>query len=376
MTRDEARMLIDRYLTGNCTDSERKLVENFYQRESDAQSRPIDVPDPDALKAEMWDSVSSGASRRKVRKLHYIGWAAAFAVSISLIIYLTMPQKAGTENKYTTFDEIAKPGGNRAHLTLSDGTAFNLDTLVAGTLWETKDLKISKTADGELVYETKHTDGATSDANMRNIIHTPKGGQIQLRLPDGSRVWLNASSTLFYPVAFNGTHRTVQLKGEAYFEVAADRGRPFIVNSAGQQIRVLGTQFNVSAYADESGIATTLVNGSVQVAAQMGGQSILLKPGHQSRFANGRFDVRQVEAADYTAWKNGLIVLHEADFPAVIRQISRWYNVEFDLPEMVATERVYGELKRNVPLSEVLQALEVNYGVKFKRDGRRIMVYQ
>ena len=261
----------------------------------------------------------------------------------------------------TSIDDIP-PGGNRATLTFSGGQTLTLS----------EDKEGIDASGSDLVY----TDGEQLKVGSEPISYatltTPRGGQYRITLPDGSKVWLNAASSLQYPAKFEGHERKVALEGEAYFEVTKNEDQPFIVESQGQHIEVLGTEFNINAYKDEPQALTTLVQGSVRLYTTDESEKVILKPGEQAAVTGGTVHVVKVEPSEYTAWRKGQISLNQADLSAIIRQIERWYDVQFDIEYMPPSEPLFGVLKRNVQLSEILEALELHYQVKFKRNGRRI----
>jgi ferric-dicitrate binding protein FerR (iron transport regulator) len=267
------------------------------------------------------------------------------------------------------------PGGNKAILTLGDNTTINLDDAKNGVVGQQGNTQVVKSKEGRLDY---YTVGAKASAITYNLLTTPRGGQYQLALPDGSKVWLNAASSLRYPTAFAGKERVVELHGEAYFEIAPNPSMPFKVavsQQAGEapaEIEVLGTHFNVKAYADEPAVHTTLLEGSVRV--RKGRNIVPLQPGQQASWNSAR-DVRVVPAdvEEAVAWKNGLFKFNEATIEDVMRQLSRWYDVEVVYTNGIPGDLFRGEIYRNVNVSKVLKVLEAS-GVQFKVEGKKILV--
>jgi ferric-dicitrate binding protein FerR (iron transport regulator) len=264
------------------------------------------------------------------------------------------------------------PGGNKAVLTLADGSTIILDSAQNGTLSSQGNIKIIKLDDGQLAYDRSGV--KASPEVLYNTISTPKGGQYQLTLSDGSKVWLNAASSLRFPATFSGKERKVELTGEGYFEVAHNANMPFIVTKKDVQIKVLGTHFNVNAYDDENAMKVTLLEGSVKVSK--GNEGKMIVPGEQASVSNsdGEINVKQqVDLEMVVAWKNGNFQFDRADIQSVMRQISRWYNVEVDYQGNVS-QHVGGTISRDVNISDVLKMLEMTGGVKFKIDGKKIIV--
>jgi transmembrane sensor len=233
--------------------------------------------------------------------------------------------------------------------------------------------QVSKKNDGLLAYQSNST--APVSQVLYNTISTPRGGQFEVALPDGTKVWLNAASSLRFPTAFTGKERDVELTGEAYFEVAKNKDLPFHVTSAGQVIEVLGTHFNINAYTDEKSIKTTLFEGSVRVAKNL--KSAMLKPGEQSIVSNDDANTIRiaddVDADEVLAWKNGKFYFNDADVETVMRQVSRWYDVDIEYKGKSSADRFTGNFTRDLNLSKTLKLLEFT-GINFKIEGRKIIV--
>ncbi|HTI94159.1 MAG TPA: FecR domain-containing protein [Puia sp.] len=269
------------------------------------------------------------------------------------------------------------PGTNKATLTLADGTTIDLDAARNGVLGQQGKTRLVKSRDQQLVYQP---DGRKEEARY-NLLTTPRGGQYQLQLPDGSRVWLNAATSLRYPTSFTGGDRVVELKGEAYFEIAADAKKPFKVKvlkggaleTEPLQVEVLGTHFNIMDYDEEPAIRTTLLEGLVRVSK--GGHTVLVRPGEQARLSGS--DELRVMAADTEeaiAWKDGMFRFKDAGIGEVMRQLARWYDVEVVYVNGVPRDRFQGEMYRNVNASKILKVLEAS-GVHFTVEGRKINLF-
>ena len=284
-------------------------------------------------------------------------------------------------------DDVA-PGGNKAMLTLADGSTIDLDEAKNGLLVRQGGSRLVKQNGGQLAYTGDGRAGtaitgtaikgmATNEIQY-NLLTTPRGGQYQLILPDGSKVWLNAASSLKYPATFTGKERMVELKGEAYFEIAKNADIPFRVsvdNGRGEgpmQVEVLGTQFNVKAYADEPAINTTLLEGAVRV--HRNGKAAMIRPGEQAKLNGaGMLKVEMADTEEAVAWKNGLFRFDEATIEDVMRQLSRWYDVEVVYVNEAPKDLFRGEIYRNVNVSKVLKVLEAS-GVRFTVEGKKILV--
>jgi len=272
----------------------------------------------------------------------------------------------------STFRNDIAPGGNKAVLTLSDGSNVVLDSAGKGTIAHQGIARVVKLDDGKLAYHNTTT-GEKPAALEYNTLTTPAAGQFQLLLPDGSKVWLNNASSLRYPVAFTGKDREVELKGEAYFEIAPNARQPFKVKVDETLIDVLGTTFNISAYTDETTIKTTLLSGAVRVSR--GDARKVLKPGQQARLheTGGLETLDDVDTDGVVAWKNGYFHFDHADIKTAMRMLARWYNVEVVYEGAIPNRTFGGDMERKLNLSEVLKILEKNQ-VHFDLEGRRLSV--
>lgn len=267
------------------------------------------------------------------------------------------------------------PGGNRAVLILADGRRITLDSADAGTLAQQGGTSVVKTAAGQLVYNTDRDRQPVSTEAVFNTVSTPTGGQYRLVLPDGSRVWLNAASSIYFPASFNGAARNVVVSGEAYFEIEPNPDMPFTVTTGDMRVQVLGTSFNINAYSDERGIKTTLLEGSVKVSR--GGHNALLKAGQQSlvsRTENGRpIEVRKADTGQVVAWQKGMFSFKGTDIETIMRQVARWYGVEVIYKGEI-NDRFIGEASRDGSLSDLLTIMELTGKVKFKIAGKQVTV--
>lgn len=263
------------------------------------------------------------------------------------------------------------PGSNKATLTLADGSTITLDSTGNGALARQGNVQIVQVDSGQLAY--KANGNSTSGSLQYNTLSIPRGGQFRIILPDGTKVWINAASSLSYPTAFTGSDRTVQLTGEAYFEVAAMPGKPFHVKVNNMDIQVLGTHFNVMAYTEEAAIKTTLLEGAVKVNA--GGKQTMLRPGQQLRMdQQGQLAVMDnVDVDEIVAWKNGYFQFYHEKLPGVLRQISRWYDVDIAYEGGIPDREFGGKISRNSSIEDVLKILALSK-VHFKIENKKIIV--
>lgn len=301
-----------------------------------------------------------------------IAVAATILITLSAGLYFYFDTKPESEIvKYALVKQDVEPGGNKATLTLADGSKISLTDADNGQLAEQGGVKISKSANGQLVYSVVESGQRETGYNT---ITTPRGGIYQVNLPDGTRVWLNAASSIKFPTTFaHLNQRKVELQGEAYFEVSRNKKQPFIVQSGKQQVEVLGTHFNINSYEDESEVKTTLLEGSVKVSA---GNVILLKPGQQSTVGasqGGRVKVSPANIEQAMAWKNGFFHFEKENLHSVLRQLARWYDIEVVYQVKRVDDEFMGDIPRGVKLSEVLKILEFE-GTHFKIENRKLIV--
>jgi len=261
------------------------------------------------------------------------------------------------------------PGTAGAILTLSNGKQIVLDSTGNSTLLTQGNTKLLNER-GRLSYNQSDT---VSNDVVYNTMTTTKGKQYQLQLSDGSKIWLNAASSVTYPTAFSGNERKISITGEAYFEIAHDAKKPFTVSTNGMEIQVLGTHFNVNAYDDEENTSTTLLEGSVKIINQH--TTALLTPGQQLQLnRNGKIKlVSDADVQEAVAWKDGLFVMKKAGIASIMRQISRWYDVEISYTDGIPPGRISGDIPRNMNLSKVLEVMELS-GVHFTTTGKKVEV--
>lgn len=308
-----------------------------------------------------------------------------YAVAASVVLAIAAglwfyhaPSKSGhmpieRQNKLLAID----PGSNKAFLTLTNGAKINLTSADNGTLAKEAGIQIVKTADGQLIYEIKGQEHLNAPS-LYNTIETPKGGQYQVRLPDGTKVWLNAATKLKYPLNFIGAaERRVELDGEAYFEVAKDKNHPFRVMSGAQDVEVLGTHFNINAYADEKNIKTTLLEGAVRVNVLGTGKNKgheVLKPGQQAILSSNQLNVIAVDAGAEAAWKNGSFAFVDEPIESIMRKVARWYDVEIVYKGDMREKVFAGTISRYDNIEKLLGAIALTNTVHFKIEGRRVIV--
>jgi transmembrane sensor len=326
----------------------------------------------------------------KSRTIFTLGRMAAAAIMLFMLAtggllwrnYFLKKEVPKTQLSNQRFKNDIPPGTEKAILTLANGSTIVLDSARDGLLGQQGKSKLLKFKNGQIAYQSLDPKKEKLESPLvgYNTVRTPRGGQYQVLLADGSSVWLNAASSLRFPTSFSGRSREVELTGEAYFEVAKNPAMPFKVHIAfsekdaqGMDVQVLGTHFNINAYPDESAVKTTLLEGSVKVTR--GDEYSLLEPGNQSqvdRSGNMKF-IAASNVEEAVAWKNGMFNFKSADIETIMRQISRWYDVDISYQKPVS-ERFYAEISRNTNISNVIKMLELTGGVHFGIEGKKIIV--
>lgn len=380
MQQQELLQLIDKYLNGQTSAEEEQLLLDLFEHFQPGQDQWNEsVPGLNGqLENKMLNRLQQTLLEQRQTKvrplftLRKIAAAAILVISIGAGGYYYSHKQVFKTAHAPLVKHDAEPGDNKAILTLENGTKLVLDSAKIGILAKKGHIRIQKTKDGQLIYTADKGDRQTQDEPIAwNTISTPRGGQYQVILPDGTKVWLNAASSLKFPTAFAGVTRNVELTGEAYFEVEKNAAHPFLVNVDHMQVKVLGTHFNIMAYPDEPVIKTTLLEGSVQL--NNGKSSNMLKPGEQGVIKGSDIQVANVDVAQAIAWKNGFFEFSRASIYDIMKQISRWYDIEVVYAGKMPDDEFVGKIERNVKLSQVLHILELNH-VHFKVEDKKITV--
>lgn len=301
-------------------------------------------------------------------------WTAACAVVLVGGWYFLQRNVQPTPAEITAGNLAAvQPGKTGAILTLADGTEVELDSLGNAVLPPQPGAGIS-VANGQLSYNST---GEESAIPSFNTMKTPKGRQFAIRLPDGTKAWLNAASSLRYPTAFQTGERRVSVTGEAYFEVAANAGMPFVIDLPGRgAVEVLGTNFNVHAYENDPAFTTTLIRGAVRVKQGDGDEAVVLKPGQEAIVpATGKIEVRKVDVENAVMWKEGFFSFDQTPLPEVLKQLERWYDIEVEYQGGVPDLKFSGELSRTMDFTGVLRALErTNVHFRYEHNRKLIVI--
>jgi transmembrane sensor len=375
MTKEEVQELIKKYTEGKCSPEERELLEDWAdQRGAQKSWGWIDASQKAETRDRIWKKINLNPPVYSNHKLWLSGIAAAIVLICSIAFYANQQSKRIPLNRALVKKVKAVPtGAKTVTLTLADGTVHQLNNAAQGILAVENDIEIKKGNQGQLIY-SQNESSATSGTAL-NTLNIPRGNLYQLQLADGTKVWLNSASSITYPSSFNKHDRTVSLKGEAYFEVAKDTKKPFIVNSRGVSIKVTGTHFNVSAYDDDEDLKATLLEGGVEV--EKGGKKIALLPGEQAISKNFSTELTQViiDPTNVIAWRTGDFVFEGQDLRAVMRNLSRWYDVEVSFEgDLPYEKKVGGTFSKAKGMASLLNNLEKLMGIKFKVEGRRVTV--
>ncbi len=363
--------LLSKYRKGIASPEEAAAVKYLYNLASASAEEVVAPNNYQQVGDEIWKRLPAG---RKVYRLKLLKTISVAAAAILLIggSYLWYKGNANSYSETLLSHDIA-PGKNAAMLTLADGRKIALTSDVKGQLATESGASITKTADGQLIYEIK--DQGNADPHAVNTLATAKGESYQLRLPDGTMVWLNAASSVTYPVSFSSAKtREVKLEGEAYFEVEKDKKRPFVVKTLHQKIQVLGTHFNVNTYTDEPDQRTTLLEGSIKLSLDGSHKERLLKPGEQAVVAGSVLDVSNVDVEQAVDWKNGDFIFQSEPLTSLMRRVARWYNIQVVYASGVDKEGTFtGKVSRRKNISALLKALQ-SAGLKFEVIGNKIIV--
>jgi len=387
MTEKEIQDLALRYFQGETTLEEETKLHQWYERQIINEETIIiktDGENIDDVKKRLFSKLQAKITKDKVnrenhiwnKKWMYYAASVIFILSFS-IAYFYLKHSDSAPHYTQLLKNDVGPGGNNAILELANGSIINLDQAKKGNLVKIDGITVTKLADGKLSFIA--SDDINAKLNQSNTVRTPKGGQYQIELPDGTNVWLNASSKIKFPSAFASNLREVELEGEAYFEVAKlpnekNTSVPFIVKNKNQQIEVLGTHFNVNSYVNEETVKTTLLEGSVRIQPIGSIASKFLKPGQESNVYNGKIEIQPADIESVIAWKNGDFIFNNESLQSVMRKIERWYDVEIIYQSGLLDLKFSGAVSRSRNLSEVLKIMELTGKVEFKIEGRRVIV--
>ncbi|WP_205512788.1 FecR family protein [Longitalea arenae] len=396
LSKEELDDLYNKYIQNQCSPQELEMLVNELGAVDEANEEAITQ-----LFNTTWDGLEVHPDKYSLPNLALPGTHAyetpvigmyslkrrwmriAVAASIILItgaagFWLIRTRETKLPTRPVTIKKDVSPGGNKAILTLADNSTIVLDNAANGKLAQQGVATISKSGDGSLAYSLPANREGNSEP-LYNTLRTPRGGQYQLTLSDGTKVWLNAASSVTYPTSFTGDERKVSISGEVYLEVARNASKPFKVQTNGAEIQVLGTHFNVHAYEDEPAKKITLIEGKVKVSSRQPATgkaaSVILKPGQQA-IAAGDAPLtidHSPDIEEVLAWKNGLFRFNNADIKTVMKQVERWYDVEVVYEGPVPEGHFRGKIPRNVMASEMLKIIEAS-GIEFRIENKKIII--
>jgi transmembrane sensor len=374
--------LAEKFLAGTATAVEQEQLHQLYDQWKDDEETVVsETEHTDILRTEILQALKNRIDGQntvvpfyKKKLWHLLAAASIIIVAGVLLFYAVQPgssKNAFTKNTGPVSNPSPiVPGKDRATLTLADGSVIDLDSSGAGLLAQQGNTRIIN-KDGKIVYDPRKTGNGET---IYNTISTPRGGQYQLLLPDGTKVWLNATSSIKFPVAFSDNSRTVELTGEAYFEVTKNPARPFLVKVKDVEVKVLGTHFNIMAYSEEEAIKTTLLEGSVKVSKNA--VSVMLQPGEQTSVSQSSQPSQPipVQTEEVVSWTNGKFHFNNADIKLIMRQIARWYDVDVEYRDISSETYLGGVVSRKEDLRQLLNYFEIAGKVHFTIEGRKIIV--
>ena len=392
--------LLTRFFTGSLSIEEKETLADWVERQDEEELQQLvekswNEFEPGATipKDKANDLLQAILSRAKAsektkvislqprRTWRYVAVAASIIFALGIVSYFIINNKTTKPPQIVATvvsNDVKAPNASKAIITLANGQQLILDSAGNGTLAMQGNISVVKKEDGQLVYETSNNSSKSTEISY-NTLTNPRGSKvINLTLSDGSKVWLNAESSLRYPTAFMGNERKVEITGEAYFEVAHNAVMPFKVKKDDAEITVLGTHFDVNAYNDEATLKVTLLEGSVKVSK--GSISKMIKPGEQaiaitpSTGSGGQLTINNnVDIEEVMAWKNGKFNFHNADLETIMRQMARWYNVDVIYNDSIKDHYTV-DVSRDVPVSQLFKFIEMSGGVHFEIDGKKIIV--
>lgn len=374
--------LLLKQVSGELTPEETVVLQEWRAHSADNAQLYDELTQPAGLQSrlrEFQEAASQAAQVQapavkttKLVRTYWWRYAAAFLLLLGgTALFLTISRKPNARMIVSKPVEVS-PAAYKATLTLADGTVISLDSSSGGTIAQQGNSSIVKMPDGTIRYDKK---GAANAALMMNTMSTPKGGQYRLILPDGTIVWLNAASSVTYPAAFAAGSRNIKMTGEAYFEVAQDKAKPFMIEINGEgTAEVLGTAFNINAYKDNGTVKTTLVNGKLRVSTASPSEAVVLLPGQQAIQETHSLQVMNgVDLAQVLAWKNGIFDFNGASFRTLMMEVERWYDVTIKYEGAIPDIRFKGKMDRGIKLSGVIRFLN-DYGIHAQLEGHVLII--
>ncbi|MEO6520108.1 MAG: FecR domain-containing protein [Mucilaginibacter sp.] len=376
----QLQQLAKKVLNGSASESEISYLKAYYDLFDNHNEAELSDTDAEGINRDIKARLLASTHQQPFKQTKIITLpriAAVLGLFLMALVCVYKYRKGGPDKvTIAVIKPKAQPiayGSNKAILTLANGTQIILDGRSKGKLAKEADVDVTKAANGVLTYSNAPKPRGVMP-EIFNTMQTPRGGIYRVQLPDGTNVWLNSATILRYPVAFNGKERKVTLDGEAYFEVAHDANHPFMVSTQNQTVEVLGTHFNVNSYSDDDIAKTTLLEGSVRIAALGLNKSGILKPGQQAIINQQKINIKNIDTQNAIAWKNGLFVFDNENIQAIMKKISRWYDVDVEYMGELDNIRFGGSVSRFTDIQQLLRKLELTNTIHFKINGRRIIV--
>ncbi|MDB5021530.1 MAG: FecR family protein [Pedobacter sp.] len=381
MEAEKLRQLLDKLKNKQCSEEELSLLHAWYDEQIKKAATNVSE---DQVSQDLEAVYNRLPGSRKKRSLNFslpIAASISIILSLSIGLYYYCSQKqleAGPRLSATGHAALPTTQLGKSFLTLADGRKVSLAEAPIGILAQQQGVQISKLEKDVIEFSTLSPNTANESSRILNVLTTSRAAQFQVILTDGTRIWINAVSSLKFPTTFSGKTRHIELDGEAYFEVAKNKSHPFEVLTRRQQVQVLGTHFNVSSYADEPTTKTTLLEGKVKVLENKLKHTIILRPGEQSTLnEHAKIEVSKVDVDNEVAWRTGLFQFRNSDLANVSRQLARWYNVDFKIDPKIPNIKLWGEVHREDSLEKALEFLtffDLNYRVLNKAEVKQVII--
>ena len=386
MNRNRLEYLLERYQKSVCSAEELKELDDWYRSlnyDDHAFDQEIkSLEEIEQLSDILFEEFQKKLANEKeplptINRWYPLVAAAVLLLVAGAVLFFVYPKTDVKKPSVVSNKTQILPGSNKAILTLADGAQVVLNGATARQIPDQYGIKLTRVDSSLLTYSPQDVSLPLHTGQLAyNTIETPRGGQYQVMLPDGTKVWLNAATVLRYPLQYAAHERKVELSGEAYFEVAPKKSQPFIIVAGKQEVKVLGTDVNIKSYRDEPLSSTTLVSGSVRVHDLRTGESVILEPGQQANtlLTQDKMAITTVNAQDIVSWKNGYMVFDNQDIYSIMKVISRWYDIDVIYDQVNKKERFGGTFSRYANLQYILENLEQIGSVRFSVQGKKIVV--
>lgn len=376
---ERLKYLADKWLAGTISTEERIEFDTWYLSYEDHVVEDLSAESLDGLESELYHDIQKQAGiqelpklsrQRPIKQIYY--WAASIILIVGLatFFYTRDSNKSALVGSHAS---IIKPGSDKGNLQLGNDLAYDLDGVKDGVLLSRSGVEVVKTKEGEISYVIRKPESLDPNQIIESSVATPNGGQYKITLSDGTRIWLNAASSAKFPIAFVGKERVVELQGEAYFEVAKDVHKPFIVKTQNEEVRVLGTHFNVNAYQGAPSSKVSLLEGKVSVIAQQGKYKTDLEPGQQTVNNAASIQVEAFNMEESIAWKNGDFIFNNERLDQVMLRVGRWYDVQVEVDPAIGGMLIWGSISKSEQIDKVLKLVQLTSDhITYRIEGRRV----